>query len=170
MCSSLQSKSPTISLHDASRVNNLTRQATKRVRFSEYSCLYMYQSNPSYRRKMSYSKTEIEAFRFRTASEAGKLRQLLAGCPIREANRICHILIHHNVVAPEELLGIEHLISEHVTRLMLSDRLGQRALLLKTQQELREKNELNFELLAEVATSMSAKNAERARVRATMAL
>ncbi|KAL3804171.1 hypothetical protein HJC23_013690 [Cyclotella cryptica] len=170
MCPSPQSfDCPAISNCYASHVTNATRHTSKRVSFSEYSSLHLYGSDPSYRCQMSYSKSEIEDFRFRAASEARHLRQLLARCPLQDANRICHLLIVHNVLAPEDVLGIEHLLSENASRLVFTERLFQRASLLAKQEELREKNELDAELLAEVAISRSAKNAERARVRAAIA-
>ena len=170
MCSSSQSFDyPIISSCDASHATNATRRATKRVSFSEYSSLHLYPSDPSYRRQMSYSKGEIKDFRLRASSEAQHLRELLDRCPLQDANKIYHLLILHNVIAPEDFLGIEHLLSENTIRLVLTERFLQRSSLLAMQKELREKNELDADLLAEVAISMSAKNAVRARVRAAIA-
>lgn len=170
MCSPSQSSDcPIISSCHATQETNSTRRATKRVSFSEYSSLHMYPSDPAYRRQMSYSKGEIKDFRLRAASEAQHLRELFNRCPLQDANKIYHLLIQHNIIAPEDFLGIEHLLSETTIRLVLTERFVQRNSLLAKQKELREKNVLDADLLAEVAISMSAKNAVRARVRAAIA-
>ncbi|KAL3795664.1 hypothetical protein HJC23_002071 [Cyclotella cryptica] len=142
--------------------------STKQVSFSEYSRLHVYGEDPLYRRCKFYSSSEYEAFRTRAASDAYKLRQLLAACPLQNAETI-RLLIAHGAVKREDFLGIEHLISRSVFERVTKERRSHSALLLKRQEELQEKNELDACSLAEVLVPRSAKSAARARVRAAMA-
>ena len=150
----------------ASGESKETRSA-KRVRFSEYSTMRVYVIDPLSRQSMSYSSAEYEAFRTRAAFDGYQLRRLLAACSSQNANTF-RLLINHGVIAREDFLGVEHLISERSTERVLRERRVHSVLLLEKQNELRERNELNADLLAEVATAMSTKSVQRARVRAVM--
>lgn len=144
--------------------SNLTRFA-KRVRFSDYSTMRVFAIDPESRKAMSYSSAEYEAFRTRAAFDAYQLRRLLAACSSQNANTF-RLLISNGVIAREDFLGIEHLISEQACTRVLSERRAHTASLLERQKELRERNELNAYALANIAAARSAKSTQRARVRA----
>ncbi|KAL7480922.1 hypothetical protein ACHAW6_006584 [Cyclotella cf. meneghiniana] len=150
----------------ASGVFNEIR-SVKRVRFSEYSTMRVYVVDPVSRQSMSYSSAEYEAFRTRAAFDGYQLRRLLAACSSQNADTF-RLLISHGVISREDFLGVEHLISERATERVLRERRIHSVSLLEKQNELRERNELNADLLAEVAKAMSTKSAQRARVRAVM--
>ncbi|KAL3783076.1 hypothetical protein HJC23_012113 [Cyclotella cryptica] len=127
----------------------------------------VYAMDPLSRQSMFYSSAEYEAFRTRAASDGYQLRRLLAACSSRNADTL-RLLINRGVIAREDFLGVEHLISEQAGQRVPQERRAHSVSLLEMQKKLREKNELNADLLAEVAVATSAKSAQRARVRAVI--
>lgn len=112
-------------------------------------------------------------FRFRAAAEGHHIRQLLTGCPISDANRICRTLINLNVLDVEQLLGIEHLISEEAHNSVVEARRDHSKSLLKKQKELKEDTNNDtvnvVEVLADLARERSGKSMDSAWGRAAMA-
>lgn len=150
----------------ASGLSKLTR-STKRVSFAEFSTMHVYFDDPVSRCWMTYSSAEYQAFRARTAFEVYQLQRLIDTRSSQDANTI-RLLIRQGVIAPEHFLGIENLISECGRERVMYERRVHAALLLKRQKELRERHELNADLLAEVSIARSARSTERARLRADM--
>ncbi|KAL7516570.1 hypothetical protein ACHAWX_001571 [Stephanocyclus meneghinianus] len=149
-----------------------SRKASKNVTISQTSKLRFYNVHKAERQEW-YSSKDREVFQAKALYEAFRIRELIAVASEggNTRGKATMYLVERNLLSPEEMLGIEDLITSVASaRHAFSERRLHTALILKKQRELREKNELNISIkLAEMATSRSSKNVERARLRAALA-
>ncbi|KAL3802094.1 hypothetical protein HJC23_010850 [Cyclotella cryptica] len=119
----------------------------------------------------SYSSKDRKMFQAEAAREAFRIRKLMAMCPegYNTGGKATIYLIQHNLLSVEEMIGIENLISVTSAKNSLKERRLHTALVLKKQGELREQNEVNIDMLGDIARLRSSKNVERARLRAVLA-
>ncbi|KAL3781930.1 hypothetical protein HJC23_011435 [Cyclotella cryptica] len=175
-CLSLQSqKSPGNDLledwpaRDTSEVNNA--KPRKHVTFSDYSSLRSYENDPKYRATKSYSSADRKRFQVDAAREGIRIQRLISSLHVQPGAAI-HELIGLNLLCREELLGIEHLVSEKAALRTAHERRSHSAIVLKAQDDLRDKNSDALDsniLLAKVAISRSSRNVEKAKLRAALA-
>ncbi|KAL7516266.1 hypothetical protein ACHAWX_001299 [Stephanocyclus meneghinianus] len=143
----------------------------KHVTFSDYSSLRTYENDPKYRATKSYSSADRKRFQVDAAREGIRIQRLISSLHVQPGAAI-HELIKLNLLCREELLGIEHLVSEKAALRTAHERRSHTALVLKAQEELRFKNtnvgDGNVKL-ANVAIARSSRNGEKAKLRAALA-
>ncbi|KAL7490315.1 hypothetical protein ACHAW6_016081 [Cyclotella cf. meneghiniana] len=106
-------------------------------------------------------------FQSQTLYNAFRIQELMQSCPYEGGNAIRY-LVERNVIGPEDLLGIEHLIVGAAK--ISKERRSHTRLVIEKQKELSENNHSNIEQeLADVAAARSLKSFEKARVRAALA-
>jgi len=150
--------------HDDLSISSSTSH--KVVSFSPHSRLHVYLVDEDERLK-SYSSSEQKLFQAHTLYDAFRIKELIQSCPYEGGNAIRY-LIGRNLIGPEDLLGIEHLIIG-AAKISKERRIHTR-LVVEKQKELHENNYNNFEQkLADVAAARSLKSFEKARVRAALA-
>lgn len=138
----------------------------KVVSFSPHSRLHVYLVDEDERLK-SYSSSEQKMFQSQTLYNAFRIQELMQSCPYEGGNAIRY-LVERNVIGPEDLLGIEHLIVGAAK--ISKERRSHTRLVIEKQKELSENNHSNIEQeLADVAAARSLKSFEKARVRAALA-
>jgi hypothetical protein len=149
-----------------------SRNASKNVTISETSKLRFYNVHKTVSQEW-YSSKDRQVFQAEAVCEAFRIRELIAVASEggNTRGKATMYLVERNLLSPEEMLGIEDLITGVASaRHAFKERRLHTALVLTKQRELREKNERNIaNKLAEVATSRSLKNVERARLRAALA-
>lgn len=154
---------------DSSALNSATPR--KQVTFSDYSSLRSYEIDPKYRAIKSYSSADRKRFQVDAAREGIRIQRLISSLHVQPGAAI-HELIERNLLCREELLGIEHLVSEKAALRTAHERRSHTALVLKAQEELRVKNAIALDnnlTLAKVAIARSTRNGEKARLRAALA-
>eukprot|EP00804_Cyclotella_cryptica_P024086 CCRYP_007306-RA/>CCRYP_007306-RA protein AED:0.19 eAED:0.19 QI:0/-1/0/1/-1/1/1/0/237 len=148
------------------------RNTRKKVTISELSKLRLY-NVPTAERQEWYSSKDREAFQAEALCEAYRIRDLMAAASEggNTRGKATLYLLERNLLSPEEMLGIEELITSVASaRNSFNERRLHTALVLKKQDELRGMNELDMaDKLAEVASSRSSKLVQRARLRAALA-
>jgi hypothetical protein len=149
--------------------SNMSLNQPKRVVFSEYSEICVYQRNDKYEYNKSYSSADRKTFRCQALLDGDLIREVIASCPLQDANAL-HRLLEMKVLRTEDLLGIEHLISEKGNARALKQRRTHVALLLRRQEKLRRENIADEVMLAESVLPISAKSAAKARCRAALAV
>jgi hypothetical protein len=144
---------------------------TKEVTFSEYSQLRLYNTNRSHESKKSYSTADTRSFRAQAALDVTRIR-----------NRICPYLQHtvHDIdsamdlgqIKHEELVGIEHLLSEKAAANLAHERMAHVGSVLRAQQLMQEKYGIKVDtvMLAKIAIRLSSKSCKKARARATWSI
>ena len=143
---------------------------SKQVTISPFSQARKYTVDES-TNKPSYSSKERKLFQDEATLEAFRIRKLMAMCPegCNTGGKATIYLIKHNILAVEEIIGIENLIFLSSAKHVLKERRVHTALVLKKQDELRERNEVNADELGEIARLRSSKSVERALLRAALA-
>jgi hypothetical protein len=148
----------------------------KRVSFSKYSNMNTYQITGAV---VCYSRSERKGFQLQALKDADCIKQLMESCPFEGSNAIRYLLME-KVLGPENLLGIEHLVSG--ARKVVKERHRHVAVVLEAQRELN-KAKLGSEIcelkgtqarrvdvsLARVSSQRSLKSAQNAVLRATLA-
>lgn len=140
---------------------------TKQVSFATYSELRVYRLDAKFERRKCYSSPERKAFQAQALCDAFRIQRLMEACPYHGGHAV-HYLIERDFMAPEELLGIEHLImgAQKIT----VDRRRHAKYVMKAQEELKKTKDDNADLkLAYIAAAKSTKAFEKARLRAALA-
>lgn len=140
---------------------------TKKVAFATYSELQVYRLDPVFESRKSYTSSERKAFRAQALHDAFYIQRLMENCPY-EGGHAMNYLIERNLLSPEDLLGIEDLITgaEKIT----VERRRYAKYVMKTQLELKKTQASDADLkLAYVAAAKSMKAFEKARLRAALA-
>ncbi|KAL3780858.1 hypothetical protein HJC23_001591 [Cyclotella cryptica] len=139
----------------------------KKVTFAEYSELRLYSNDKWYQSKKSYTSAEVKKFRDQAALDASRIRNLISLCPAQNGCAISHAM-DAGLLKHDELLGIEHLVSEKAAANALYERKAHVALTLRAQEVMQRKydNTVNDVWLAKVARRLSSRSVKRARIRA----
>ncbi|KAL7480200.1 hypothetical protein ACHAW6_005902 [Cyclotella cf. meneghiniana] len=146
---------------------SLCSSSNKKVAFSPYSRLHVYQVDEEAERKKSYGSSERKVFQAQALHDAFRIQALIKSCPY-EGGLAIRYLMDKNLLSSEELLGIENLIMG--AEKVIKERRLHTTLVLETQKELLEKNDENiYQTLANVATRRSVKTLQKARLRAALA-
>lgn len=141
-----------------------------RVAFSKYSRFYSFNCSSSYRSNMSYSSAEIKTFRVEALQEGLRIKNLVSSFPSNVGAVIDH-LVKNDVLAEDELLGIEHLIGEEATERLMLKRHAHVALVLGAQKLLPKINIMtSAEVIAQIAAESSHRNVKKAHLRALLAV
>ncbi|KAL7483825.1 hypothetical protein ACHAW6_009468 [Cyclotella cf. meneghiniana] len=143
----------------------------KEVTFSEYSELLIYNNGKSYESTKSYSTTDRKNFGARAALDASRIRNLISQYPLQTGRAIQHTM-DLGLIKHEELVGIEHLVSEKIGATIVYERRAHVATVLRAQELMQEKHRRSVDnvLLAKVARGSSSRSTERARVRAAWSI
>ncbi|KAL3783757.1 hypothetical protein HJC23_004876 [Cyclotella cryptica] len=141
----------------------------KKVTFSTYSTLHIYDVDPSYQFTKSYSFSEIKTFREQAAINSHVLRELISSYPMSRSNNLKYLL-RSKILCLEDILGIEQLIDKHGGTSMMQERHNHVLCVLKKQEELCKANVIHFTALAEVSIASSGKNVLKAQYRAALAV
>eukprot|EP00804_Cyclotella_cryptica_P028470 CCRYP_018823-RA/>CCRYP_018823-RA protein AED:0.35 eAED:0.44 QI:0/0/0/0.75/0/0/4/0/280 len=143
---------------------------TKKVTFSEYSQLRLYKDDRSYQSKKSCTAAEIKKFRAQAALDTSRIRTLISPFSPQTGDAIKHA-IDLGLIKHEEILGIEHLVSEKVAANTLYERSAHVALTLRAQEVMQKKlKTVDAVMLAKVTCMSSSRCIERARMRAAWSL
>ncbi len=82
-----------------------------RVAFSERSTMYLYHLDQQYNHAKSYSKEDYKFFGRNSLLEAVRIKKLVLSTPSGASTKESVLyLLENNVLSPEEILGIEHLV------------------------------------------------------------
>jgi hypothetical protein len=143
--------------------DDVNEESTKlEVEFAKYSSIHVYPTHECERRK-SYKSPDIKKFKTQIGIDVLRVEELITTCPHKRGNAVCH-LIDSGALAPEELIGIDHLLGgEDAARKIAFDRFAHVKLVTRKQVELHE-----YELAA-VASKKSSKNVDKALMRARLA-
>jgi hypothetical protein len=143
------------------------RSSSKKVSFSPYSQLHVYQRDDEAERKKSFTSSERKGFQAQAVKDSFMIRSLIDTCPYEGGTAILY-LMDQKLLHTEELLGIENLImgAEKTVKQCRKHT----ALVIKAQRQLEAKNDANIDTkLSHVATTRSLKDVSTARLRATLA-
>ncbi|KAL3804866.1 hypothetical protein HJC23_006638 [Cyclotella cryptica] len=153
---------------ESSTTKSVSSRPLKHVSFSEYSTVCVYRIDPNYELKKSYSSAERRAFKNQAARDSGRIQKIIASCPLQDSQTL-NRLLDLNIINLEDLLGIEHLMSEKSFTRLIKQRRAHVGLLLRKQEELRKMNIKDENILAADALTRSAESLARARCRAALA-
>eukprot|EP00580_Thalassiosira_gravida_P019102 CAMPEP_0201676978 /NCGR_PEP_ID=MMETSP0494-20130426/43093_1 /ASSEMBLY_ACC=CAM_ASM_000839 /TAXON_ID=420259 /ORGANISM="Thalassiosira gravida, Strain GMp14c1" /LENGTH=238 /DNA_ID=CAMNT_0048159821 /DNA_START=60 /DNA_END=776 /DNA_ORIENTATION=+ len=145
----------------------------KEVTISEQSSMYIYNSDPFYTRNKSYTKTERANFTSETLSEVIRIKQLIISIPGASAKDSFKYLLKNNIISLEEMVGIEHLvICRSMSKLLKERRDHVRAVLVEQERQRMKRTVKDdpAEKLGEFSRTRSIMSAQKARIRATMAV
>lgn len=139
----------------------------KKVTFSEYSELRFYNTNRSHESNKSYSSADTKSFQVQAVFDASRIRHLVSHNPIRTGHSI-EYAVNLGWIKQEELVGIEHLLSNTSAASLVNRRRAHVASVLKAQQLLQENYEYGVDtvMLAKIASRLSAKCVKKAQMRA----
>eukprot|EP00804_Cyclotella_cryptica_P020327 CCRYP_014058-RA/>CCRYP_014058-RA protein AED:0.17 eAED:0.17 QI:0/-1/0/1/-1/1/1/0/271 len=150
------------SLMDLDDLSIGSSRSYKEVSFATYSSLHVFPSHEIERRK-SYTSSEIKEFRTQVSLDAFRVKELIATCPYERGHAIRH-LICVNALAPEELIGIDHLVCDDCAAQKIAhERFVHMTMVIKKQHELQAGE------LADLAGKRSAKSSKKALIRARLA-
>lgn len=152
----------------SSTSRSVSSRTQKHVTFSEYSTVCVYRPDPNYEIMKSYSSAERKAFKNQAALDSDRIQKIIASCPLQDSQTL-NRLLGLNIINLEDLLGIEHLISEKSFTRFVKQRRAHVGLLLRKQEELRKINLLDENILAADAVRRSDESLARARCRAALA-
>lgn len=146
-----------------------SRTKSKRVNFSHYSTCRVYQSDPYYEGRKSYSSADQKVFRKEAAYDAYRIKHLVTSSSL-PTGLAFRKLMKQGLLSRQELLGIEHLVSINSQK-ELRERRDYTELVLSAQKHMRLKTEdtVDVEMLAALAVAKSAGMIEKARLRAALA-
>lgn len=143
-----------------------------RVAFSERSSMYLYHLDPLYAQNKSYTKEDKKIFTTEMLSEAIRIKRLVLSTPEASIKDSFTYLLKNNIISPEEILGIEHLIFAKPSKLLQKRRDYARAVLMEQYRQRQVESEIrgdHTKKLGDFSSSRTAKSVIRARVRAAMA-
>jgi D-alanyl-D-alanine dipeptidase len=128
--------------------------------------------DPAYEAGKSYNSKDRKSFRSRTIHEGMRIQNLISALPYRTGAAI-QFLMHKDRLAPEELLGIEHLVVKpKVAAKMAYERQEHSRFVLDNQRRLHERNPDGNHIdvaLGDAAAASSEKHVESAKLRAVLA-
>ncbi|KAL7476974.1 hypothetical protein ACHAW6_002798 [Cyclotella cf. meneghiniana] len=137
----------------------------EKVTFAEYSVMRLYNNDKSYQSKKSYTAAEVKNFRDQAALDASRVRNIISTHSLQNGHASNHA-VDLGLVKHEEILGIEHLLSEKTAANALYERRAHVALTLRAQEVMRRKsgNPVDHVMLAKVASMSSSRSCNRARI------
>mmetsp|Transcript_550 Transcript_550/g.1173 ORF Transcript_550/g.1173 Transcript_550/m.1173 type:complete len:241 (+) Transcript_550:98-820(+) len=144
----------------------------KQVTISDQSRMYIYNSDPFYTRKKSYTKAERTNFTSETLSEVVRIKRLIMSTPGASTTDSFKYLLKNNIISLEEMVGIEHLILCRSMPKLLKERQDHVRAVLMEQERQRVKRTVQedpTETLREFSWTRSIRSAKKARIRAAMA-
>jgi len=143
----------------------------KEVAFSEYSEMRVYNYDRSCESKKSYSNDDRISFQAQTVFDASRIRNIISAYPL-QTERAIHHAIDLGLLKREELVGIEHLVSEKSATNLIYGRRAHIALVLRAQELIQGKYENSGApvMLAKVAIRSSSRNVKNAQARAAWSL
>jgi len=153
-----------VDANDQGGVPRRHRQPRRVVTFSKISSVQIYPHNPMDMRELTYTKEERKQCCSDAVAECLRIRKLLHSTPGGFNKDSFKCLIKNNIVALEDIVGIDHMV------------LGKSASLIKERQELvRSVVSAQFDIamsdvekLAAFCASKSSRAVKRARVRAAL--
>ncbi|KAL7515941.1 hypothetical protein ACHAWX_001008, partial [Stephanocyclus meneghinianus] len=146
--------------------NNVASHDTReKVTFAEYSVMRLYNNDKSYQSKKSYTAAEVKNFRDQAALDASRVRNIISTHSLQNGHALNHA-VDLGLVKHEEILGIEHRLSEKTAANALYERRAHVALTLRAQEVMRRKcgNAVDHVMLAKVASMSSSRSGNRARI------
>ena len=158
---------------------SLRKLLKPRVTFSEMSSMQLYHIDQLYADSKSYSKKDFKRFSKDILMEAERIKNLvLLTSSDASTKESCRYLIENNVIMPEEILGIDHLISKSAYKLLqerrnhpravLSEKYRIEALTSDSMKQMKSHDDL-VKQLATFSALRSSRSAKRARIRASTA-
>lgn len=139
----------------------------KKVTFLEYSQLSIYKTNRSNESMKSYSTVETNSFRVQAALDASRIRNLICPYLLCTGHDIDYVM---NLcgITHEELVGIDHLLSEKAASNLAHERMAHVRSVLRAQQLIKERygNKVDTVILAMITSRLSSNSVKKARVRA----
>jgi len=142
----------------------------KEVTISEYSEMRIYNNDRSCRSNKYYSNADRKHFQAQAAVDASRIRNIISKCRLKTEKAIHHA-VDADLIKHEELVGIEHLVSEKAATNLFYERRTHVASVLRAQELLQEKyGNVDPVTLARVANKTSSRSVERAQVRAAWSL
>ena len=158
---------------------SLPKLLKPRVTFSEMSSMQLYHIDPLYANSKSYSKEDYKRFSMDIRMEASRIKNIVlltsSNTFTKESFRY---LIENNGIMPEEIKGIEHLISKSAYTLLQERRNHPKAVLLEqdrmealtsdSMKQMMSHDDL-VKQLATFSAKRSSRSAKRARIRASTA-
>lgn len=158
---------------DAQDWQHLYKSLQPRVTFSESSSMHVYHADPLYVRSKSYSKEERKHFSVEALSEAVRIKKLVLSTPGSSTKDSFKFLLKNNVIALEEIVGIEHLVLGKSASKLLKERQDHSKAVVQEQHRMGLMQECQSgklcDKLGEFSASRSCKSVKRARIRAAMA-
>eukprot|EP00985_Skeletonema_marinoi_P000627 scaffold224_cov108-Skeletonema_marinoi.AAC.25 len=140
-----------------------------RVSFSETSTLNVYANykDDLHRSNIAYSLQDRDLFNTEAQQEADRIKVLIITAPQESRAESIKYLLKNNIVAKEELVGIEHLVLDNSSRSEIRKRHSMAV--LKKQQEQQQKQQQHPSLRdpANALGKFARKNSRESRNRAT---
>lgn len=145
----------------------------KSVSFSEYSEVKV-MKNHSYKAKKSYSKYDVDFFKYQISREASRIENLISRFNSKSTGRAIHSALEWGFIKHEDLIGLEHLVTAASREEYVNVRKYHSALVLRAQKLLRDKREdsdkMAAMMLAKAASISSTRCAKKAMLRAEMSI
>ena len=143
---------------------------TRAVQFSETSQLYVYErESMTLLRGLCCSKEERNGFGRAALLEGFRIKMLAEEAPADSTADSIRYLLRHDIISRDELIGIEHFVLCHPSRVQKIRKRHAAAVLCKQQEQQNQNLEDPVLSLGKFAQSSSLKATKRARVRAAMA-
>ena len=141
----------------------------KGVDFSDFSQLRIFLPDTTYTKSKAYNPEERKDFKMEALREAVRIKRLITSTPAPSMRESLKYLLKNKVLAPEEIVGIEHLVfSKSVTQVCRARKAHVQAVVQK-QHELQQGQRDSTKKLGDYSASRSIKYVKHARVRAAMA-
>ena len=157
----------------------MRKKLKPRVIFSEMSSIQLYHIDLLYAINKSYSKEDFKRFSMDTLVEAARIKNhvlLTSSDPYTKVS--FRYLIENHVIMPEEIQGIEHLLSKSAYKLLQERRNHPRAVLSEqnrmealpsdSMKQMKSRDDILIQL-ATFSALRSSRSAKRARIRASTA-
>ena len=152
----------------------------KRVTFSEQSTMQLYHLDQQYAHAKSYSREDYKLFGRSSMLEAVRIKKLLLLTPPGvSTKKSVMYLLENNVISPEEIRGIEHLVLCNSPSMGLQERRDHIRAVLLEQRRIRmlERHHIKHlkiqadptEKLAAFSASRSSRSLKSAKIRAATA-
>ena len=152
----------------------------KRVTFSEQSTMQLYRLDQQYAHAKSYSREDYKVFGRNSLVKAVRIKKLVPLSPSGASTKeSVTYLLENNVISPEEIRGIEHLVICNLPFMGLKGRRDHARAVLLEQHQIRileryATRHLKVEVdptekLASFSASKSSRSSNTARIRAAMA-
>lgn len=142
----------------------------KQVSFAKYASLHIYNCSLTYRSTMmSYSAADQKAFQAQALQDGLRIGQLIAASTL-DTGAAIHRLFERNIISCEDLIGIEHLISDRAIMAVRDKRKTHVQLVLGLKEEVQKKNGERVKLIVKALKVSSSKSAKKAQLRAILAV